>query len=186
MLLIVVIIIIYLYTSGMYKKVLDCISPAQSAPSDVTTSDATSSASTTSADISTLTGEAKQEALEQKLLSDGITGTNCESCEGDLSFATNDFGAPGIQFSDWAMSQTLDPRIVASNQQFVNDRLSNPQTWTGATYSPDRHDTYDAVPWQGLARPARVAINSPDQIADIDTSRYPVVSQLRWNSSETE
>jgi hypothetical protein len=134
-----------------------------------------------------LTGEAAKESLEQRLISDGIASTNTAApCSGEMSFAVNDFGAPGMEFSEWAMYQTLDPRIVASNQQFVADRLGNPQTWTGATYSPDRHDTWDAVPWQGLGRPARVAVNSPDQIPDLDTTRNPVTKKFRWDSSETE
>ncbi|MCK9604611.1 MAG: hypothetical protein M0R66_09665 [Candidatus Omnitrophica bacterium] len=131
--------------------------------------------------------EERKEALERRLIGEGIVATNCEPCMGrDLSFAQHDYGAPGLAFSDWAAKQTLDSRIFASNKQFVEDRLGNPQTWTGATFSPDRHDTYDAVPWRGLSRPTRVAVHSPDQIPDLDMTRNPSTKKFTWDSSEAD
>lgn len=188
-LIVIVIVVIYLFASGKGRKLLGFgPKPVDSTPADALPSADPATAQRIPADVATLSGEAKKEALEQKLITEGIAGTNGgdSMCSGDLSFAQNDFGVAGIEFTDWAMLQTLDPRIVASNQQFVADRLGNPQTWTGATYSPDRHDSYDAVPWRGLSRPARVATYSPDQVPDIDTGRNPVVKKFRWDSSETE
>lgn len=182
-LLVIVIVIIYLFASGTYKKWLNI---EANPPASVPSADATPVAPVIP-DVP-LEGEAKKEQLETKLINEGIIATNCEpdSCVGDLSFSKHDYGLPGIEFSEWAMYQTLDPRIVASNKQFVADRLGNPQTWTGATYAPDRHDTWDAVPWRGLSRPARVAVSSPDQIPDLDTNRYPITKKFRWDSSEME
>ena len=188
-LLVIVIVIIYMFASGTYKTMLGAMGqmrPQNDAQNVAPVAASADVAPEASAADASLTGDAKKEMLEQKLISDGISSSNIESCASDLSFAKNDYGLPGIEFSEWAMYQTLDPRIVASNQQFVADRLGNPQTWTGATYSPDRHDTYDAVPWRGLYRPARVAVGSPDQIPDLDTSRNPVTSKFKWDSSETE
>lgn len=187
-LLVIVIIIIYLYASGAYKRFFDASESTPTAPIAITAPVAPEVTAPAGDAGTTSTEDSKKEGLETRLINEGIIATNCEpdTCMGDLSFAKHDYGLPGIEFSEWAMYQTLDPRIVASNKQFVADRLGNPQTWTGATYSPDRHDTYDAVPWRGLYRPARVAVHSPDQIPDLDTSRYPVAKKFRWNSAEVE
>lgn len=187
-LLVIVIVIIYLFASGTCNKWLNIGTyPSAPVPSDPVPSAPVVDTAPIVLDVP-LEGEAKKEQLETKLINEGIIATNCEpeSCVGDLSFAKHEYGLPGIEFSEWAMYQTLDPRIVASNNQFVADRLGNPQTWTGASYSPDRHDTWDAVPWRGLSRPARVEVSSPDQIPDIDTNRYPTTKKFRWNSSEVE
>lgn len=184
MLVVIVIIIIFFFASGMSHRLFGGHRKTGAPSTSAAPSDGPAPA--TSSATPAVSGDAQKESLEQQLITDGITATNCDSCQGDFSFASSDYGTPGIEFSEWAMYQTLDPRIVASNQQFVADRLGNPQTWTGATYSPDRHDTYDAVPWRGLSRPAQVAVQSPDQIPDLDTGRNPIVKKFRWDSSETE
>lgn len=182
LLLVVVLIIIYLFASGKYKDLLGSVQSGATPAAAAQASTPTETAPVPEAPA------ASKESLEAKLINEGIVATNCEpdACVGELSFAKHDYGLPGIEFSEWAMYQTLDPRIVASNKQFVADRLGNPQTWTGATYSPDRHDTYDAVPWRGLGRPTRVSVGSPDQIPDLDTSRYPAAKKFTWASSEVE
>jgi hypothetical protein len=123
------------------------------------------------------------ETLTQRMLSEGIASANvtdgAQQCPSDLADA-NSYGA---DFSEWVARQTLDARIIESNRAFVADRMGNPQTWTGASFSPDRHESYDAVPWQGLSRPSRVPIASPDQIPDIDMTNNPAQQRVRWDSS---
>lgn len=130
------------------------------------------------------TSTSKTDTLETKMIAEGIAAVN--ACTTSTPFASSDYGLPGSTFTEWAIDQTLDPRIIESNREFVADRLGNPQTWTGATYSPDRHDTYDPVPWRGLARPTRVGVDSPDQIPDIDIGRYPASKKFVWDSTESQ
>lgn len=170
LLLVAVIVVIYLYTYGMPSIPKHAVTPS---PEPTAESDAQVDKK----------ADAKTDTLATKMIAEGIAGVN--ACAG-AQFAASDYGTPGSTFVEWAAEQTLDPRIIESNREFVADRLGNPQTWTGATYSPDRHDTYDAVPWRGLARPARVSVDSPDQIPDIDTNRYPASKKLVWDSTPTE
>jgi hypothetical protein len=88
-----------------------------------------------------------------------------------------------MDFAEWTAAHAIDQRIVQSNREFVADRMGDNQSWTGATWSPDRHESYDAVPWQGLARPSRVPVMSPDQIPDIDMTLNPAQRKVTWSST---
>lgn len=176
LLIVIVILVVYFFTSGLHKKVttkacemhMRMVAPtpekqvAPAAPVD------------------------KKEQLASALMDDCITSTDEQSCDVGAvvptPYADSDYGNAGSQFSDWTV-QSLDPKIIESNKQFVKDRLGNPGSWTGATFSPDRHDTYDAVPWQGLSRPTAVAVNAPDQIPDIDLDRNPERKRFTWDSA---
>lgn len=195
--LVVVIIVIYLYATGAYAsaykyicafiqkcasacdlrapKNADDVPPPEEPPAG------------TGENNQGTSRESKAENLERRMISENIESQSevvPSSCSG--KFAQDEYGAPGIEFADWVMNQTVDARVIASNKQFVADRMGNPQTWTGATRSPDRHDSYDAVPWRGLSRPARVAVDAPDQLPDIDTDKNPTEKKFRWASGETD
>ena len=177
LLVVIVILVVYFFTSGLHKKVTAkaCEMHArmtESAPASAKQSDAPAD---------------KKEQLATALVDEGIVSSGGEACNVGANVATpyadHDYGTASSHFVDWAMQATLDPKIVESNKQFVKDRLGNPGSWTGATFSPDRHDTYDAVPWYGLSRPSAVNVNSPDQIPDIDMDRNPDRQKFRWDSA---
>lgn len=195
-LLVIVIVVVYLFATGYYKRLLDMTAHmAPSASADVAPASADQAAPSTSAPVSasapaaTAAGvaEMKREGLEAIMIDDGIRATNGEACIAGSAvatpYATTDYGRGGMQFTDWAIGATIDPKIIESNKQFVAERMRNTATWTGATYSPDSHDTYDAVPWRGLTRPSAVFVGSPDQMPDIDMKRNPKTQRVRWDSA---
>lgn len=99
-------------------------------------------------------------------------------------YAMSDFGAPGRDFKDWVMSQSVDPQVLKNHAEFVKDRgMDNPQNITGRVYSPDSHDSYDPIPWQGLRRPQAVATCNPTQVPDVDYSLYDKRPTFTWRSS---
>jgi hypothetical protein len=193
-LLVVVIIIVYIFASGKYKGALAMIGsqPQASAPasdaqaSEVAATDAVAPGgdAPTAIEAASAVIEQKREGLEMSMIEDGIRATNGEMCVAGSAvsapYAAHDYGHEGMQFVDWAMKQTVDPRIIESNRKFVAERPTGSRT--GLTYSPDAHDPGDAVPWVGLARPARVFVGSPDQVPDLDIFRNPADKRFRWKS----
>ena len=180
-LLVLVIIIIYLVvvSSGYSLTRSSDVHSGCAGASDAGASSATTSASSEASAPPTGGADSNREALAQRMIAEGIAGASNDACIGDMDDDIADY-------SEIAMRQTVDARVIESNREFVADRLGNPQTWTGATYSPDRHDTYDAIPWQGLSRPSQVPVDSPTQLPDIDITRNPIGRKFTWKSSETE
>jgi hypothetical protein len=177
-LVVIVIVVVYVFTNDLHKKMMvkACGTHVQPVVQNNTPVVQTSG---TTAD--------NKETLENALIGEGIISSGGEVCNVGASvptpYADNEYGSAGAQFVDWSMQATLDPKIIESNKQFVKERLGNPGSWTGAAFSPDRHDTYDAVPWCGLSRPSAVDVNSPDQIPDIDMNRNPDQKKFRWDSA---
>ncbi|MFA5176694.1 MAG: hypothetical protein WC440_00925 [Candidatus Omnitrophota bacterium] len=119
------------------------------------------------------------ESMTRRMIMEGIATSASEDCAttGGESVSGN------LDFAEWTAAHAIDQRVVQSNREFVADRMGNNQSWTGATWSPDRHESYDAVPWQGLARPCRVPVMSPDQIPDIDMTLNPAQRRVTWSST---
>jgi len=189
LLVVIIIIVVYIFASGEYKRIAAMI--AGGAPANVSIaeeSDSDATADTPLVEIPTNRRE-MQEHLETVMINDGIqaaNGTLASACDTSCHLANqSDFGKSS-DFREWAISQSIDPRIIESNRKFQEERPSGART--GLTYSVDAHDTYDAVPWRGLSRPTAVKIHSPDQLPDIDTDRYPQSKRVVWSSgvSETE
>jgi Sec-independent protein translocase protein TatA len=86
----------------------------------------------------------------------------------DITFAVSEFGAPGMDYKAFMASQELDPEIVKNHSAFVAER----QGFTGRTFTPDSHDSYDPTPWVGLRRPEYVKVCSPKQEVDVDENLY--------------
>lgn len=183
-LLVLVIIIIYLFAVSSGNSLTRFIGCAGASDAGAGASESTGAgASDASAGTGTGTGagaDSSRETLARRMIAEGIAGAPNDACTfDDMEDGTSDY-------SEYAMRQTVDARVIESNREFVADRMGNPQTWTGATYTPDRHDTYDAIPWQGLTRPSQVPVNSPTQIPDIDITRNPIGRKFTWSSGETE
>lgn len=107
-------------------------------------------------------------------------------CSGDdFAYAVNDFGGPGMDYKDWVASQAVDPAVLKNHAEFVQDRLENQQQWaTSTAYSPDSHDSYDPIPWQGIrGRPQAVAMCNPTQVPDVDVNLYDKCQKVTWASS---
>lgn len=128
--------------------------------------------------VTTSSGDV-HESMTRRMILEGIASSASDTCAttGGESVSGN------LDFAEWSAARAIDPRIVQSNREFVADRMGNNQSWTGATWSPDRHESYDAVPWQGLARPCRVPVMSPDQISDIDMTLNPAQRRVTWSST---
>jgi len=98
-------------------------------------------------------------------------------------YAINEFGAPGMEFKDWVTSQSVDPQVIKNHSEFVKGQLvEDTQIITGRTYSPDSHDSYDPIPWQGLRRPEAVQVRSPTQVPDVDYDLYNNRPSIRWGT----
>ena len=83
-------------------------------------------------------------------------------------------------YADVAKTMAVESSTIKSHHEFVMDRLANGSS-QGRTFSPDSHDSYDAVSWVGIrGRPQRVAIGDPTQVPDIDLSMFPKEQRLRW------
>ncbi len=114
-------------------------------------------------------------------LSNDVCSQACDPCVGDMSFAVNDFGAPGADFNDYLTSQGVDSSVIANHAEFIKDRQKFGNV-TGRTYSPDSHDSYDPTPWIGIrGRPQNVPYGNPDQVADVDRSLYADKQKLTWS-----
>jgi len=100
-------------------------------------------------------------------------GGSCPEAD-QIDFAVNEFGAPGLDYQAWVGSQAVDDQVIKNHVDFVaNIRGLGPNgTFTGRTYSPDSHDSYDPIPWIGLRRPEFVNIQNPTSFSDTDYSLY--------------
>lgn len=104
--------------------------------------------------------------------------------DGELNFAINEFGAPGMEYKDYVTSQAVDPAVIQNHQEYIYDRIGNKgQFITGPTMSPDSHESYDPIPWVGLRRPEAVKQFNPTQVPDIDLSLYEKRPKFTWVSS---
>lgn len=86
----------------------------------------------------------------------------------DLTFAVHEFGAPGMDYAAFASTQEIDPEVIKNHATFVSERSG----FTGRTFSPDSHDSYDPISWVGLRRPEYVKVCNPTQVPDIDINLY--------------
>ncbi len=91
-----------------------------------------------------------------------------------FSFAENDYGSPGMDYKAYVTSQAVDDKVIKNHLAYVEERkgLGPEGEFTGRTYSPDSHDSYDPIPWIGLRRPQFVSQCNPTQVADVDTNLY--------------
>jgi hypothetical protein len=94
----------------------------------------------------------------------------------DVSFAKWDYGRPDASYSDYVSSQAVDNKVIENHAQFVRDRRGlgpEGEFTTGRTYSPDSHDSYNPIPWQGIrGRPRAVPQCNPTQVPDLDTNLF--------------
>ena len=102
---------------------------------------------------------------------------------GPYDFAVNEYGTPGADYKDWIAMQAVDPQVVQNHAEFVEDRVRQGANWTGRTYSPDSHESYDPLPWQGLRRPQAVPICNPTQVPDVNPGTYAKDATFTWRSS---
>lgn len=86
----------------------------------------------------------------------------------DITFAVHEYGAPGMDYKAFMASQEVDPEVIKNHAAFVSER----QGFTGRTFTPDSHDSYDPIPWVGLRRPEYVKQCNPSQLPDIDVNLY--------------
>lgn len=91
-----------------------------------------------------------------------------------FSFAENDYGAPGMDYKAYVTSQAVDDKVIKNHLAYVEERkgLGPEGEFTGRTYSPDSHDSYDPIPWVGLRRPQYVSQCNPTQVPDLDSNLY--------------
>lgn len=111
-----------------------------------------------------------------------VSDIQCNACtDNNFAYAINEFGAPGLEFKDWVTSQSVEPQVLINHANFIKSNKDNTsQVKTGRTYSPDSHDSYDPLPWQGLRRPRAVPVASPTQVPDVDYSLYETKSTIKW------
>lgn len=112
---------------------------------------------------------------------------DCTSDDTRASYAVNEFGAPGLDYSDFVKAQGVDPEVRKNHAEFINERIGGAGVQgaitTGRTYSPDSNDSYDPYPWIGIrGRPQAVPVCNPTQMPDTDFDLYPVKAKMSWNS----
>jgi hypothetical protein len=129
-----------------------------------------------------------KETMARRMIIEGLQNTDSastavDSCADSISDDSLFRSIGDEPYAEWIADTSIDPSTVESHRQYVEDRMGDPQTQSLGTSRPlDRHDTYDAVPWMGLARPSRVEVDSPDQLADIDYGRFAERKRVSWNS----
>ncbi len=119
---------------------------------------------------------------------DPTKGMDCTSDDSRASYAVNEFGAPGLDYSDWVKAQGVDPEVRKNHAEFINERIGGAGVQgaitVGRTYSPDSNDSYDPYPWIGIrGRPQAVPVCNPTQMPDTDFDLYPVKAKMTWSSS---
>ncbi len=107
------------------------------------------------------------------------------NCDEKNTYAVSEFGGPGLTYGDWVKAQGLDPAVLENHAKFVADKNRNPSgNMTGRTWSPDRHMSYDPIPWVGLTgRPQAVAQCNPTQVPDLDLTLYETRPRFTWRST---
>ncbi len=109
------------------------------------------------------------------------------NCDDKNTYAVSEFGGPGLTWNDWVKSQAIDPATLENHAKFVADKNRNPSgNMTGRVWSPDRHMSYDPIPWVGLSRPQAVAQCNPTQVPDIDLTQYDTVKRFTWKSTTND
>jgi len=106
--------------------------------------------------------------------SDTKNVADCVCGDGEGEFVKNEYGAPGMDYGSFVMSQAVDDQVIVNHANYVKNRkeFGTSGEYTGRTYSPDSHDSYDPIPWQGLRRPEYVNQCNPTQVPDVDTNLY--------------
>lgn len=123
----------------------------------------------------TLTASSESRLMAENLeYFDGKPGTTETHSTG------SSFAGTGLDYVDYVAKNAIDPASISSHAEFVRDRFkhSDTQNATGRTWSPDSHDSYDPIPWQGLRRPQGVAVHNPTQVPDVDYSLYSSRNKL--------
>ncbi len=116
-----------------------------------------------------------------------LLNIDCSGDDSRISYAVSEFGAPGLDYSDWVKAQGVDPEVQKNHAEFIKERQGGSGVQgaitTGRTYSPDSNDSYDPYPWIGIrGRPQAVAVCNPTQMPDTDFDIYPVQSKMTWSS----
>lgn len=96
------------------------------------------------------------------------------TCDDSSGVYTHDYGNEGMDYKSYAASQAVDTQVVRNHAEFIkNIRGLGPNgEFTGRTYSPDSHDSYDPIPWIGLRRPEYVKTCNPTSVPDVDYNLY--------------
>lgn len=96
----------------------------------------------------------------------------CLCGDGDkFTFAKHDWGSKGMDYGSFMTSQAVDDETIKHHSGFVKDRLGD-GNFTGRTYSPDSHESYDPIKWVGLRRPQYVEQCNPTQVPDVNTALF--------------
>lgn len=173
-LVVVVLIVVHFARKHMAAKKAEIPlpTPAAPAPAAAPTTPATAESAALKENMEFFTGNVDgQQAAE-------LCGT------GPFNYAVNEYGAPGMSWSDHVASAAVDPAVIKNHSEFVADRMSNKSQFiTGPTMTPDSHTSYDPISWQGLRRPQAVRQHNPTQMPDIDTSLYETQPKFNWSSS---
>jgi hypothetical protein len=116
-----------------------------------------------------------------------LLNLNCSGDDSGINYAVSEFGAPGLDYSDWVKAQGVDPEVQKNHAEFIKERQGGAGVQgaitTGRTYSPDSNDSYNPYPWIGIrGRPQAVAVCNPTQMPDTDFDLYPVKSKMSWSS----
>lgn len=96
------------------------------------------------------------------------------TCEDSTGAYVQGYGNEGLDYNAYAASQAVDTQVIRNHGEFIkNVRGLGPNgEFTGRTYSPDSHDSYDPIPWIGLRRPEAVNVCNPTTVPDVDYNLY--------------
>ena len=104
-------------------------------------------------------------------------------CSAGNKYAKEEYGG-AADYKDYVAKQGIDERVAANHDQWVKERKNMGPTGeftTGRTYSPDSHDSYDPVPWQGIrGRPRAVPQCNPTQVPDLDPKLFKGENPYRF------
>jgi hypothetical protein len=101
----------------------------------------------------------------------------CDPSTG-FPFAKNAYGAPGLDYNTFVMSQGVDSQVVSNHAEFVKDRKNVNAAggeFTGRTWTPHGEiemGSYGANWWGIRGPPMAVSICNPTQQQELDPDNY--------------
>lgn len=98
-----------------------------------------------------------------------VLDCTCDDSSG-FTFAKNEYGAPGLDYNTYVMSQGVDQQVVKNHSQFVEDRRNvnaRGGDFTGKTWQPQAEveGVGNSSNWIGIrGQPMRVKVCNPTQV----------------------
>lgn len=106
-----------------------------------------------------------------------VLDCTCDDSSG-FTFAKNEYGAPGLDYNTYVLSQGVDQQVVKNHSQFVEDRRNvnaRGGDFTGKTWTPQAEieGVGNSSNWIGIrGPPMKVKVCNPTQVVQDEEDEY--------------